>query len=190
MSDIALEVCDLHTHFFLRRGVVKAVDGVSFFLRRGEVLGLVGESGCGKSLTALSVMRLLPKGGARTIKGQVMLDGENILQRSPAGAAAPAWHTVQRGVSTSRWMDENVGVSPPPLLPPPSPMGRPLLSSPSPLPPPQAASSAADAAAAAAHQVRRFMKSSVVVKSAVSAADGPVRLHAARQVDQRPCSRP
>jgi oligopeptide/dipeptide ABC transporter ATP-binding protein len=83
MSETVLEVRDLHTHFFLRRGVVKAVDGVSFFLRRGEVLGLVGESGCGKSLTALSVMRLLPKGGARTIKGQVMLGGENILERSP-----------------------------------------------------------------------------------------------------------
>ena len=83
-SDIVLEVRDLHTHFFLRRGVVKAVDGVSFFLRRGEVLGLVGESGCGKSLTALSVMRLLPKGGARTVKGEVLLDGENILERSPS----------------------------------------------------------------------------------------------------------
>ena len=84
MGDTVLEVRDLHTHFFLRRGVVKAVDGVSFSLRRGEVLGLVGESGCGKSLTALSLMRLLPKGGARTIKGEVLLDGENILERTPA----------------------------------------------------------------------------------------------------------
>jgi oligopeptide/dipeptide ABC transporter ATP-binding protein len=83
-AETVLEVRDLHTWFFLRRGVLKAVDGVSFFLRRGEVLGLVGESGCGKSLTALSVMRLLPKGGARTVKGQVMLGGENILERSPS----------------------------------------------------------------------------------------------------------
>jgi oligopeptide/dipeptide ABC transporter ATP-binding protein len=83
-ADTVLEVRDLHTYFFLRRGTLKAVDGVSFFLRRGEVLGLVGESGCGKSLTALSVMRLLPKGGARTVKGQVMLGGENILDRSPS----------------------------------------------------------------------------------------------------------
>jgi oligopeptide/dipeptide ABC transporter ATP-binding protein len=82
-GDTVLEVRDLHTHFFLRRGVVKAVDGVSFSLRRGEVLGLVGESGCGKSLTALSLMRLLPKGGARTVKGEVLLDGENILERTP-----------------------------------------------------------------------------------------------------------
>jgi oligopeptide/dipeptide ABC transporter ATP-binding protein len=82
-SEVVLAVRDLQTHFFLRRGVVKAVDGVSFDLRRGEVLGLVGESGCGKSLTALSIMRLLPKGGARTINGQVLLDGEDILTRSP-----------------------------------------------------------------------------------------------------------
>ncbi|CAN0479498.1 unnamed protein product, partial [Phaeothamnion confervicola] len=83
-GETVLEVRDLHTHFFLRRGVVKAVDGVSFSLRRGEVLGLVGESGCGKSLTALSLMRLLPKGGAQTIKGEVLLNGENILERTPA----------------------------------------------------------------------------------------------------------
>jgi oligopeptide/dipeptide ABC transporter ATP-binding protein len=83
-GDTVLEVRDLHTHFFLRRGVVKAVDGVSFSLKRGEVLGLVGESGCGKSLTALSLMRLLPKGGARTIKGEVLLGGENILRRTPS----------------------------------------------------------------------------------------------------------
>ena len=83
-AETILDVRDLHTHFFLRRGVVKAVDGVSFTLRKGEVLGLVGESGCGKSLTALSVMRLLPKGAARTVQGEIILDGENILKRSPA----------------------------------------------------------------------------------------------------------
>ncbi len=83
MSDIVLEIRDLHTHFFLRRGVVKAVDGVSLSLHRGEVLGLVGESGCGKSLTALSIMRLLPKGGARTIQGQVLLNGQDLLTKTP-----------------------------------------------------------------------------------------------------------
>ena len=82
-SDTVLEVRDLATWFHLRRGVVKAVDGVSFSLRRGEVLGLVGESGCGKSLTALSIMRLLPKGGARTVRGEIRLDGQDILQYSP-----------------------------------------------------------------------------------------------------------
>jgi oligopeptide/dipeptide ABC transporter ATP-binding protein len=80
--DAVLEVRDLHTHFFLRRGVVKAVDGVSFTLRRGEVLGLVGESGCGKSLTALSVMRLLPKESARIVHGQVLLEGQDLVTKS------------------------------------------------------------------------------------------------------------
>jgi oligopeptide/dipeptide ABC transporter ATP-binding protein len=82
-SETALEVRNLCTYFFLRRGIVKAVDGVTFNLRRGEVLGLVGESGCGKSVTALSLMRLLPKGGARTVAGEVLLDGEDILKWSP-----------------------------------------------------------------------------------------------------------
>ncbi len=81
-GDIVLEVRDLHTHFFLRRGVVKVVDGVSFTLRRGEVLGLVGESGCGKSVTALSLLRLLPQPAARTVQGKVLLDGENLLTKS------------------------------------------------------------------------------------------------------------
>ena len=82
-ADTVLDVRDLKTYFFLRRGTVKAVDGVSFTLRRGEVLGLVGESGCGKSLTALSIMRLLPKGGARTVGGEVRLSGDDILRRGP-----------------------------------------------------------------------------------------------------------
>ncbi|MDA1098068.1 MAG: ABC transporter ATP-binding protein [Proteobacteria bacterium] len=81
-GNIALEVRDLHTHFFLRRGVVKAVDGVSFTLHRGEVLGLVGESGCGKSVTALSLMRLLPNEAARTVQGQILLEGEDLLTKS------------------------------------------------------------------------------------------------------------
>jgi len=82
-NDTVLEVQDLATYFELRRGLVKAVDGVSFELRRGEVLGLVGESGCGKSLTALSIMRLLPKGGARTVRGRILLNGEDLLAKSP-----------------------------------------------------------------------------------------------------------
>ena len=80
----ALEVRDLHTHFFLRRGVVKAVDGVSFTLEQGEVLGIVGESGCGKSLTALSILRLIPEASARTVKGEILLNGEDLLQKDPA----------------------------------------------------------------------------------------------------------
>ena len=60
-DELALEVDGLQTYFFTRQGVVKAVDGVSFYLRKGETLGIVGESGCGKSITALSVMRLVPE---------------------------------------------------------------------------------------------------------------------------------
>lgn len=82
MPQVALEVRDLHTYFFLRRGTVKAVDGVSFRLHEGEVLGLVGESGCGKSLTALSILRLVPKGAARTVNGEIVVGGRDILQCS------------------------------------------------------------------------------------------------------------
>ena len=79
---VVLEVKDLHTYFFNRWGTVKAVDGVSFSLRQGETLGIVGESGCGKTMTALSLMRLNPKPASRIIDGSIMLDGEDILQRS------------------------------------------------------------------------------------------------------------
>lgn len=82
-AETVLEVNDLCTYFFPRRGVVKAVDGVSFVLRRGEVLGLVGESGCGKSVTALSVLRLLPQAVARIVQGEVLLEGENLVHKSP-----------------------------------------------------------------------------------------------------------
>ena len=62
-----LEVRDLRTHFFTQEGVVKAVDGVSFTLEEGHTLGLVGESGCGKSVSALSIMRLVPHPPGKTV---------------------------------------------------------------------------------------------------------------------------
>jgi oligopeptide/dipeptide ABC transporter ATP-binding protein len=73
---------DLHTYCFTRWGVVKAVDGVSFRLRQGEALGIVGESGCGKTMTALSLLRLVPRPAARIVKGAIRLGGEDILARS------------------------------------------------------------------------------------------------------------
>lgn len=79
---VVLEVKDLHTYFFNRWGTVKAVDGVNFSIRQGETLGIVGESGCGKTMTALSLMRLNPKPASRIIDGQILLDGEDILRRS------------------------------------------------------------------------------------------------------------
>ena len=81
-NEIALEVEGLKTYFFTRQGVVKAVDGVSFFLRKGETLGIVGESGCGKSITALSLMRLVPDPPGRILGGRVVLDGVNLLDLS------------------------------------------------------------------------------------------------------------
>jgi oligopeptide/dipeptide ABC transporter ATP-binding protein len=82
VSEIVLKVENLRTAFLTRRGVVKAVDGVSFFVREGETLGIVGESGCGKSVTALSIMRLLPEPGGRIVGGKIILDGMDILKLS------------------------------------------------------------------------------------------------------------
>jgi oligopeptide/dipeptide ABC transporter ATP-binding protein len=72
-----LEVKDLQTHFFTDKGVVKAVDGVTFDLVEGKTLGVVGESGCGKSITAMSVLRLIDKNGG-IVGGSVMYDGRDI----------------------------------------------------------------------------------------------------------------
>jgi oligopeptide/dipeptide ABC transporter ATP-binding protein len=74
-----LEVKGLKTYFYTEDGVVRAVDGVDFEVYPGEVLGLVGESGCGKSVTSLSIMRLISKPG-RVDAGEILLDGENLLE--------------------------------------------------------------------------------------------------------------
>ena len=83
-NEIALEVEGLKTYFFTKQGVVKAVDGVSFYLRKGETLGIVGESGCGKSITALSLMRLVPNPPGKILGGKVVLDGVNLLELEEA----------------------------------------------------------------------------------------------------------
>src|SRR5881396_2109391 len=79
-----LVVEDLKTYFFTRRGITKAVDGVSFTLHAGETLALVGESGSGKSVTCLSLVRLVPEPAGRIVGGRVMFAGEDLLQKSPA----------------------------------------------------------------------------------------------------------
>jgi len=81
-DDVLLRVVGLKTYFFVRRGIVKAVDGVSFFLKRGEVLGLVGESACGKSVTGLSILRLVPDPPGKIVGGQIFLEGEDLLLKS------------------------------------------------------------------------------------------------------------
>jgi len=78
MGERLLEVTDLKTYFFDRERVIKAVDGVSFYLNEGETLSLVGESGCGKSMTCLSILRVLPP-GAKIVGGKVIFKGKNIL---------------------------------------------------------------------------------------------------------------
>jgi oligopeptide/dipeptide ABC transporter ATP-binding protein len=82
MSEIVLQVEDLHTSFFTRQGEVKAVDGVSFYVREGETFGIVGESGCGKSVTALSILRLLPEPSGQIIGGKIILEGTNLVELS------------------------------------------------------------------------------------------------------------
>jgi oligopeptide/dipeptide ABC transporter ATP-binding protein len=79
-----LVVEDLTTHFYTRRGITKAVDGVSFTLNAGETLALVGESGSGKSVTCLSLVRLVPEPAGRIVGGRVLLDGEDLMQKSAA----------------------------------------------------------------------------------------------------------
>ena len=79
IGDVVLEVKDLQTYFVTRWGVTKAVDGVSFNLRKGETLGIVGESGSGKSVTVSSVMRLIPSPPGHIVGGEILLEGENLL---------------------------------------------------------------------------------------------------------------
>ena len=75
-----LEIKDLATHFFTQEGVVKAVDGISYDVEEGETLGIVGESGCGKSVSALSIMRLVASPPGRIVSGEVIFEGENLLE--------------------------------------------------------------------------------------------------------------
>ncbi|MBI3160961.1 MAG: ABC transporter ATP-binding protein, partial [Chloroflexi bacterium] len=76
-----LEVRNLKTYFYTEDGVVSAVDGVNFEVYPGEVLGIVGESGCGKSVTSLSIMRLIAPPG-KVAEGEILLDGQNLLNFS------------------------------------------------------------------------------------------------------------
>tara|TARA_B100000029_G_scaffold94239_2_gene84387 strand:- start:28 stop:1035 length:1008 start_codon:yes stop_codon:yes gene_type:complete len=77
-----LEVKNLRTHFYTFEGVVKAVDGVSYDLEEGETLGLVGESGCGKSVSAMSLMRLIPDPPGKIVEGEILFEGQDVLQLS------------------------------------------------------------------------------------------------------------
>ena len=80
MSTPLLAIEDLQTHFFTRDGVVRAVDGVSYAVEAGETLAVVGESGCGKSVTALSILRLVPSPPGRIVGGTIRFEGVDLLQ--------------------------------------------------------------------------------------------------------------
>jgi len=84
MGETLLEVRDLKTYFYTEDGVVPAVDGVSFSVDKGETIGIVGESGCGKSVTSLSVMRLIPNPPGKIVDGEIIFEGKNILEKSEA----------------------------------------------------------------------------------------------------------
>jgi oligopeptide/dipeptide ABC transporter ATP-binding protein len=90
MTAPLLEVEGLKTHFFTRDGVVRAVDGVSFSIQPGETLALVGESGCGKSVTSLSILRLIASPPGRTVAGAIRFDGRDLL-----GLSEPAMRKVR-----------------------------------------------------------------------------------------------
>src|SRR5213592_4969010 len=80
MAEVLLSVRNLKTYFYTDEGVVKAVDGLSYELRKGQTLGIVGESGSGKSVHALSVMRLIPQPPGKIVDGQILFDGTNLLK--------------------------------------------------------------------------------------------------------------
>ncbi|WNF38180.1 ABC transporter ATP-binding protein [Bacillaceae bacterium IKA-2] len=80
MDDVVLELDHLHTHFFTDSGEIPAVDGVSLKIHKGEVVGIVGESGCGKSVTSLSIMRLVPEPPGKIVSGNILFKGEDIVK--------------------------------------------------------------------------------------------------------------
>src|SRR5207249_2073106 len=81
-AETVLEVEGLQTYLFTRLGVVKAVDDVSFSIRRAETLAIVGESGCGKTMTALSLLRLVPSPPGRIVSGSIKIDGRDLVALS------------------------------------------------------------------------------------------------------------
>jgi len=80
MAEPILDLQNLRTHFFTRAGVVKAIEGVSFYINEGETLGLVGESGCGKSVTSLSIMRLIEDPPGKIVGGRILYKGQDVLE--------------------------------------------------------------------------------------------------------------
>ncbi len=83
MSEKLLEIKDLHVHYVADGETVRAVNGISFYIERGETLGLVGETGAGKSTTALAILNMLPQYVSRVPQGEILVDGDNVLTMKP-----------------------------------------------------------------------------------------------------------
>jgi len=82
VEDIILSIHDLKTYFYTEDGIVEALDGLNLDIFRGETLGLVGETGCGKSVTAKSIMRLIPSPPGKIVSGEIIFEGDNLLELS------------------------------------------------------------------------------------------------------------
>ena len=89
-----LKIRNLHTYFFLDEGVLKAVDGIDLDLKEGETLGIVGESGCGKSVTALSILQLIPSPPGKIVKGEIYFEGRDLLALSEAEMRKIRGHSI------------------------------------------------------------------------------------------------
>lgn len=94
MAEPLLKVRNLSTYFFTEDGVVRAVDGVSLDIHRGEMVGLVGESGCGKTVTALSIMRLIPSPPGRIVSGEIWFEGVDLLKLDDDGIRSIRGHKI------------------------------------------------------------------------------------------------
>ncbi|HLN64714.1 MAG TPA: ABC transporter ATP-binding protein [Symbiobacteriaceae bacterium] len=84
MSEKLVDIRNLKTYFYTEDGVVPAVDGVNLYIKRGETLGVVGESGCGKSVTSLSIMQLVSKPSGKIVEGEILFEGEDLVKKSEA----------------------------------------------------------------------------------------------------------
>ncbi|MGA7878151.1 MAG: ABC transporter ATP-binding protein [Desulfoferrobacter sp.] len=84
MSEVLLEIKNLKTYFYTEEGVARAVDGMDLLARKGQTLGIIGESGSGKSVTALSILQLVPSPPGRIVEGEILFEGENLLQKQLA----------------------------------------------------------------------------------------------------------
>jgi len=94
VAEPLLKVRNLSTYFFTEDGVVRAVDGVSLDIYRGEIVGLVGESGCGKTVTALSIMRLIPSPPGRIVSGEIWFEGVDLLKLDDDGIRSIRGHKI------------------------------------------------------------------------------------------------